>query len=151
MKKNLAIVVVLLVVLGFITGAIVWFAPQSGPGKMIMSVVDKFAPKKEKAEDVKGMVVTAESIAKEYAANEKAADTKYLNKVIEVSGAVAEFEKNQDGGLLVVLATGDPAGGIQCAMREKNATVTKGQNLTIKGFCSGNGIMGISLTDCIIK
>ncbi len=104
-----------------------------------------------KVEDAKGIVVTSEALAKEYGADEKAADAKYLNKAIEVSGVVSEVDKNQDGGLMVILQTQDPATGIQCAMREKNATATKGQSVTLKGFCSGNGITGVSLTDCVIK
>ncbi len=104
-----------------------------------------------KAEDQKGIAITTVALAKEYGADEKAADAKYLNKVIEVTGIVGESEKNQDGGLMVVLQTEDPTAGVQCAMREKNITVSKGQNVTIKGFCSGNGITGVSLTDCVIK
>ncbi|PQJ13074.1 hypothetical protein CJD36_004840 [Flavipsychrobacter stenotrophus] len=104
-----------------------------------------------KAEDQKGIAITTVALAKEYGADEKAADAKYLNKVIEVSGTVGETEKNQDGGLMVILQTEDPTAGVQCTMREKTATVNKGQNLTIKGFCSGNGITGVSLTDCVIN
>lgn len=104
-----------------------------------------------KVEDAKGIVVTAPALAKEYSTDEKSADAKYLNKAIEVSGTVSETEKNQDGGLMVVLQTDDPMAGVQCTMREKNAVVNKGQAITIKGFCSGNGITGVSLTDCIIK
>jgi hypothetical protein len=35
-------------------------------------------------------------------------------------------------------------------MREKGVKVTTGQTVTIKGFCSGSGITGVSLTDCIL-
>ena len=98
-----------------------------------------------------GIQITALNLAKEYSANEKAADAKYLNKAIEVSGTVTEIDKNQDGGMMIILQTGDPMTGIQCAMRDKGATSVKGNNVIIEGFCSGNGITGVSLTDCIIK
>jgi len=110
-----------------------------------------FYKKPETVDDKKGIEVASMALAKEYAANEQAANIKYLNKVIEVTGKVSETETNQDGGLMVILDTGDPMAGVQCAMREKGVTVAKGQQVTIKGFCSGNGITGISLTDCIIK
>lgn len=106
--------------------------------------------KPETVDDKKGIVVTALALAQAYTANEQQANTLYLNKVIEVTGTVSETEQNQDGGLMVILDSGDPTAGVQCAMREKGQQVTKGQNLTIKGFCSGNGMMGVSLTDCII-
>ncbi len=41
----------------------------------------------EKVEDAKGIVVTAAALSKEYNTDEKKADTKYLNKAIEVSGS----------------------------------------------------------------
>lgn len=105
----------------------------------------------EKVEDAKGITITALALAKEYSANEKKSDSLYLNKAIEVSGIISEIDKNQDGGLMIVLKTDDPSAGVQCALRDKGATVAKDQNITIKGFCSGNGITGVSLTDCVIK
>jgi len=110
-----------------------------------------FYKKPETVDDKKGIAITAAALSKEFAANEQSANTQYLNKVIEVTGAVSETEKNQDGGLMVVLDTGDPMAGVQCGMRDKGVEVAKGQTVTIKGFCSGSGITGITLTDCIIK
>ncbi len=104
-----------------------------------------------KIENVKSINVTAQSLAREYNADEKGADAKYLNKAIEVSGVVSEIDKNQDGGIMIILQTDDPAAGIQCAMRDKGATASKGQTVVIKGFCSGNGITGVSLTDCVLN
>jgi tRNA_anti-like len=105
----------------------------------------------KKAEDIKGIQITATALSKDYNANEKNADTKYLNKDIEVSGTINEVDNNQDGGVMIVLQTDDPSTGIQCSLRDKGATASKGQNVTIKGFCSGNGITGVSLTSCVIK
>ena len=110
-----------------------------------------FYKKPETVDDKKGVEVTAAALAKEFSADEQAANAKYLDKVIEVTGAVTETEQNQDGGLMVILDTGDPMAGVQCAMREKGVQVAKGAQVTIKGFCSGSGITGVSLTDCIIK
>jgi hypothetical protein len=151
MRKRILIVFGVGAVLGLAVGSIVWFAPQSTVGKAIMSAVMTVAePKKEKAEDVKGIVVNAPALAKEYGADEKASDAKYLNKAIQVTGVISEIDNNNDGGVMLVLGTDDPTMGVQCAMREKNVSGTKGQNVTLIGFCSGNGITGVSLTDCII-
>ncbi len=104
-----------------------------------------------KVEDQKGIAITAQDLYKSFAADEAKANAQYLNKAIEVSGAVTEVEKNQDGGNMLILDAGDATASVQCTMREKGATASKGQNVTIKGFCSGNGITGVSLTDCILK
>jgi uncharacterized protein YpmB len=133
MMKVILIVVGLLAAIGGGTAYYMWNKP---------------APK---AENAKAIVFQADDLCKEYGKDEKAADAKYLNKVIEVTGVVGDIEKNQDGGVLVVLQTSDPATGVQCAMREKTVAVEKGKAVTIRGFCSGNGITGISLADCIIS
>jgi hypothetical protein len=105
----------------------------------------------KKVENAISISSAAATLAKEYSANEKEADAKYLNKAIDVSGTISEVDKNQDGGVMIVLQTDDPTGGVQCALRDKGANPVKGQNIEIKGFCSGNGITGVSLTDCVIK
>jgi len=125
--------ILLLALIGVGTGLYLWNKPHA------------------KVENAKSVVMTAEALSKEYNTNEKKADSLYLNKAIEVSGTVSEIEKNQDGGIMVVLATDDPMAGVQCTMREKNVAVTKGAKVVIKGFCSGNGITGVSLTDCVMK
>jgi hypothetical protein len=132
MIKKILIAIVLLIVAGVVTGYYMWHMPH------------------QKVEDARGISITADALLKEYTANEKAADARYLNKAIEVAGTVSEIEKNQDGGLMVILQTADATAGIQCAMRDAGTVVTKGQKVTIKGFCSGSGIMGISLTDCVL-
>ncbi len=137
MIKNFLIALAVVILIGLCTGIYVW-----------KFVWNKPHPTVENAENI--IKVHARELAKEYNANEKASDAKYLNKVIEVSGTIIEMEKNQDGGLMVILQTDDPAAGIQCAMREKGLKVSLG-HITIKGFCSGNGITGVSLTDCVIK
>ena len=35
-------------------------------------------------------------------------------------------------------------------LRDKGVQVAKGAQVTLKGFCSGSGITGVSLTDCIV-
>lgn len=134
-KKLILRIFIVLIVMGGIGGIVVykmWTKPHP------------------KAEDEKGIAITTTVLAKEYGTDEKAADAKYLDKWIEVTGTVSETEKNQDGGLMVILQTEDPTAGVQCAMREKNISVNKGQTVTMKGKCSGNGITGVTLTDCII-
>jgi hypothetical protein len=133
MVKKILLVLLVLGLIGAAAGFYLW---------------NKQAPR---AENEQGVIITAVQLAKDYAASEQTANTKYLNKVLEVSGTVSEIDKNQDGGLMVILDSGDPMTGVQCTMREKNVQVAKGQQLTVKGFCSGSGITGVSLTDCIIK
>ena len=95
--------------------------------------------------------ITGEILSKEYSENEKVADAMYLNKAIEVSGTVSQIDKNLDGGTMIILQSADSLTGIQCSMREKGISVNKGLTVVIRGICSGSGITGISLTDCVLK
>ncbi len=133
MIKKIFIAVLVLILIGVGTGFYLWNKPH------------------KKVENAKSIAITAATLAKDYSTNEKDADTKYLNKAIDVSGTISEVDKNQDGGVMIVLQTDDPAAGVQCALRDKGANPVKGQTIEIKGFCSGNGITGVSLTDCVIK
>jgi len=106
---------------------------------------------REKAEDMKGLVISAAELGKAFSTDENKANGLYLNKVIEVSGIVTEIDKNQGGGTAILIDTGDPNLPIQCTMREKNIAIEQGKTVTIKGFCSGSSITGVMLTDCILK
>ena len=132
MGKKILLTILALVLIGVCTGMYLWNKPH------------------KKVEGAQGIVIDAKVLAREYSADEKAADAKYLNKAIEVSGTLMEIEKNQDGGSMFILQTDDPAAGVQCAMRDKKLEIKKG-HVVIKGFCSGNGITGVSLTDCIVQ
>lgn len=133
MLKKILIAIFVCVLIGVGTGIYLWNKPH------------------RKVEDIKGIQISAAALAQDYKNNEQAANTKYLNKVIEVNGVIDEVDKNEDSGTMIVLQTGDPMAGVQCTMREKNITPAKGQQVTIKGFCSGNGITGVTLTDCVSK
>jgi hypothetical protein len=136
MKNKLVITLVVLVLLGSV-GAFIGYRMYNKPHPNVAAM---------KAD----VTFTAAALAKEYGADEKAADAKYLNKIIEVSGTISEVQDNQDGGKMVILATEDPAQGVQCSMIDKSAKYTVGQQVTVKGKCSGQ-LMGVSLTECSIK
>jgi len=133
MLKRIAIVLFIILLIGIAFVIYLWNLPH------------------KKVENIAGINITAVTLAKEFTSNEQQANARYLNKAIEVSGVISEIDKNQDGGIMIILQSDDPTTGVQCAMRDKGVTVSKGQTVDIKGFCSGNGITGVSLTDCVIK
>ena len=136
MVKKIIFIVLVLAAIGGAIGIYMWNKPHA------------------KVEDAKGIQISATQLFNEYSLNEQSANDKFLSKdhdkAIEVTGVVAETEKNMDGGLMVILETSDPTAGVQCALRDQNVSVAKGSQLNIKGYCSGSGITGVSLTDCII-
>jgi len=84
----------------------------------------------------KGIEVTAVHLVKDYQANEEAANAKYLDKTLQVTGTISAIEKSQEGQQIINLSSGDDFTGVYCTML-KEGPATVGQTITIKGFCSG--------------
>ena len=107
--------------------------------------------KPAKVEDIKSEAINADVLATAFTTNEQQANAKYLNKVLDVSGPIAEVTKNQDGKTVITLGVAsDPLSGIQCTMREDNVKAEVGKTIAIKGFCNGYTLV-VLLSDCIIK
>lgn len=132
MKKHFVVwLIIILVIASAICGVYLWNKPH------------------RKAEDEKGIPVTAFSLMQEYTNNESAANTKYLNKPLKVSGTIYEIDTNQDGQIAILLEAGSPLSTVMCTMRDRNISVKQNDSVVVKGFCSGY-VSDIKLTDCIL-
>lgn len=104
----------------------------------------------EQIEDVKGVEVSVVDLTTAFSENEAAANEKYLNQAITVKGTVAETQKNQDGGLVIILADDDPMATVQCTMRDKDVVANIGDAVTVKGKCTGSSLFGVLLSGCVL-
>jgi hypothetical protein len=94
--------------------------------------------------------VSAAAVINEYERNEVAANTKYLDKVLEVNGEILTVTKNQKAETVVTLKASD-MGGIICTL--ENATpseIKSGENITIKGICTGY-LTDVVLVRCAVQ
>jgi hypothetical protein len=92
--------------------------------------------------------VTASELYNEFVANESAANIKYLNKVIEVSGKVMEVKKEESA--MSVQLNGSDAGGVNCSLQKVPAKAPPvGSIVKVKGKCTGF-LMDVNLVDAII-
>ena len=84
------------------------------------------------------VTVTADQLLADYEANEQAANDKYLGKVVQVSGKVAQVT-SEDGKNKVVFETGNPISGVITELEEGNNAegINAGEEATVKGMCSG--------------
>lgn len=104
-----------------------------------------------KVEDIESSAISADVLATAFTTNEQKANATYLNKVLDVSGTVAEVAKNQDGKTVITLGvSSDPLAGIQCTMRDDMVKAEVGKPLTVKGFCNGYTLV-VLLSDCVIR
>lgn len=104
----------------------------------------------EQIENVKGIEITVSELAAAFSENEAQANEKFLNQAITVNGTVTETQKNQDGGLVIILAGDDPMATVQCTMRDKDVTADVGDQVTVKGKCTGSSLFGVLLSGCVL-
>jgi hypothetical protein len=90
----------------------------------------------------------AKKIFKEYNADENAANTKFLGKVVEVSGAVRSVDIDDRGTMNIAIETGE-MGAVNCQFEKKDKmpSVVVGNQVNVKGICSGF-LLDIVLVDC---
>jgi hypothetical protein len=84
------------------------------------------------------VMVTAAQLIADYEADEQSANDKYLGKVVEVSGKVADIT-TEEGKTKVQIETPNPISLIICELETGTETgsLKAGDETVIKGMCSG--------------
>ena len=112
---------------------------------------DKELLKKTKEGDIE-VTVTSEKLINDYKANEVKADDMYKDKVIAVSGKVAEIKKDLGGFPILLLSASKKWIKVHCKCAKetssKVAKINKGDTVTVKGVCLGK-LGNINLGGCI--
>ncbi len=104
------------------------------------------------SKETPAFILNAETLVNEFDLDENKANSKYLGKVVEVIGIIAEKSKNEKGIYNITLQGSDLA-GIGCEF-EKNShkelvILKEGQKIKIKGICAGI-LMDVVLVDCVV-
>ncbi|HVW13785.1 MAG TPA: hypothetical protein VHB54_08190 [Mucilaginibacter sp.] len=87
--------------------------------------------------DENALVVSAARIVKDYEANEKSANARYLNKAIEIKGVVLKKEKDQAGDITLTLKSGDPFANVFCTLKPGSKPRMHDSTIMVKGVCTG--------------
>jgi hypothetical protein len=96
--------------------------------------------------------IRSEILFNEFAKDENAANVKYLDKVISITGVVTNVTI-EDGLSIVTLKTASDMFGVICKMEgddEKVKSVKAGDEITIKGVCTGM-LMDVVMVRCVIN
>lgn len=101
------------------------------------------------------LTITAPELLAQYTTDEAKANEQYLNKVIEVKGSIAEAPKADEKGIISIMLQGDDTGGVNCELSETASkapinTYQVGQEITIKGKCSGSNGIDVVLSQCAV-
>ena len=96
------------------------------------------------------ITISAADLYKQYNDNETAANQKFLNKIISVTGTADEVNQT-DSTYTILLKNEADMGGVSCSLFDnKAAAIAKGKTVTVKGKCTGY-LMDVALTDCVIS
>lgn len=98
--------------------------------------------------DEEGISVRADSLYQAFVQNENLANTNYLNRILKITGRVKNVNTNTEGGQVIVLETGDAVFGINCTL-VRPATVKPGDEITLKGICTGY-LMDVIVNQAVI-
>jgi len=124
---------------------------------LILAIVGAFVaykmynkPHVDVADSKSDIVLTADAIMTDFSSNENEANTKYLEKIIEVSGVISEMKKEKGKGI-ITLKTNDDFGSVLCHLSASSSTkmnaLKEGQTINIKGICTGY-LMDVILVKC---
>lgn len=135
MKKKLTVIVTVLILLA---GFAMWF------------YVFQYSKTHHRNLDNETAInVSAKQIVADYINNEKTANSKYLNKAIEIQGEVLNWGKDQAGNNTVTLKTGDAFANVFCTFKSGEVVAGKEKTITIKGVCNGF-LSDVILNDAVI-
>ena len=98
-----------------------------------------------------GIVITSDSLVAKYQADEKLANSLYLNKAVVVTGVLLSIDKNQEGKTTLVLGSADSFSNVSVTMIS-TAPITQnvGESITITGLCTG-ALSDVVITDGVVE
>ena len=85
----------------------------------------------------KGIALSAQQVYDAFRTNEASANSKYLDKAIELTGTVADVSTNQEGQKVVNFSTNDLLVMINCTFKTDPGNLKAGDTITFKGICTG--------------
>jgi hypothetical protein len=113
-------------------------------------------PHRNIAKEKPAYVIEAQKMYDEFASNETSSFEKYGNKVVQITGEVADIEIHQNNAMLTI---NDALEGVNCSFDslsvvkniDKLKNVSVGDKVELKGQCDGyDMIMGVVLTSCVL-
>lgn len=96
-------------------------------------------------------VITATDLQKAFEDNETAASTKYINKILEVTGKIASVKPADNNVLNISLVTGSDMSAVIGTFPAVTdpSKFTIGSEITLRGECSGF-LMDVLLNNCAV-
>ncbi len=102
------------------------------------------------ADEKVDLSISPQSLIKDFTTDEAAANTKYMNQVIQVDGTVQTVVKNGDQ-YQVSLQTGNPMSAVTVTFEKAQdlSNYAPGDNIKLKALCSGF-LMDVEMTNGVL-
>ena len=98
-----------------------------------------------------GIVITSDSLVAKYQADEKLANSLYLNKAVVITGVLLSIDKNQEGKTTLVIGRSESFSNVSVTMTSNTPITQKvGESITIKGLCTG-ALSDVVITDGVVE
>ena len=96
-------------------------------------------------------VISASQLLKEFEDDETAASTRYINKILEVTGTIASVKPADNNFLNISLVTGSNLSSVICTFPAITdpSKYKLGDKITLRGECSGF-LLDVLLNNCAI-
>lgn len=111
-------------------------------------------PHRSAADVETAYTIDADSLVKSYQQDEQGADKKFLGKVIEVTGKIAEIQHTAQSEIWILSAPSSNGGGVNCQLfpgeKKPASSPQPGDKVSLKGRCTGF-LMDVNLADCVIQ
>lgn len=101
-----------------------------------LSACNPFAEHDSTADMEPAHTLSCDAIVQEFLDDEEAARTKFVDQVVQVNGPVFEIDKT-DGMVSGVKLSSDEFYIVNCTLQDSLAELPGGDNLVLKGICSG--------------
>lgn len=101
-------------------------------------------------DDEQAIRLTAVQLFNDFESDEAGANTRYLDKAVEVTGQVADITTDMERHRVVTLGTDDILFGVRCTLTENQPDIQTGDTIRVKGICKGY-LSDVIITDGIIK
>lgn len=119
--KKIIPVLIVLIAAAMLTGYLLWNKPHTN------------------VQSAEAVYADAPALYTAFVADSAAANSKYVDKVLEVNGTVQKVFKNQEQQTVLSLQTATEGAYINCTMEQKGVLVKEGSKVKIKGICNGLG------------
>ena len=119
---------------------------------LVVGLIIYNKPHKDIKSSAADLQIEASQLLSQFEENESNANTKYLDKLIEVSGSIRETSTDEDGNINVILESENPLSGVICQLdnltEHKNTSFKPGEKVAFKGLCTGM-LIDVVLVRCV--